>query len=243
MVAATSVCLQLGSASDANNNGDVVVNAATAQDLDKAREGVVPSSVDHLTVVVSASDLGSLYNPMELANWVPFMKTNASVSVKVLGEATDFTPIHTSFLLAGLSGASEKKANGSRMLTATRKAPVTVSAAPLKKASDAVTISLDDDDDMIDEDNLLSDDVLAPPPAMGARTAEDDCSGRKACDNCTCGRADAEKAAEQPKTAPSSSCGKCGLGDAFRCASCPYLGLPAFKPGEEHLVLQLKDDL
>lgn len=96
-------------------------------------------------------------------------------------------------------------------------------------------------------------DILTAPecrPKAGKR--------RRACKDCTCGlrekieaedaskRDIADKALGSLKLGADDlnevdftvqgkvgSCGNCSLGDAFRCDGCPYIGLPAFKPGEE----------
>uniref|UniRef100_A0A7S1WWR9 Anamorsin homolog n=1 Tax=Alexandrium catenella TaxID=2925 RepID=A0A7S1WWR9_ALECA len=86
---------------------------------------------------------------------------------------------------------------------------------------------------LIDEDALLGE---VPEPVGKGKS---DCSSQpKACANCSCGRKEledkvgadeAKKRLEQGKER--SACGSCYLGDAFRCETCPYRGLPAFKPG------------
>ncbi|KAL3678906.1 hypothetical protein R1sor_021862 [Riccia sorocarpa] len=95
-------------------------------------------------------------------------------------------------------------------------------------------------DELVDEDALLTEEDLKKPEPL----ADDDCevgTTKKACKNCTCGRAELEEAEAEAGTKltlgqienPQSQCGNCGLGDAFRCGTCPYRGLAPFKLGEK----------
>lgn len=115
-----------------------------------------------------------------------------------------------------------------------------VSSDAAKVWSLAADDMMDDDVDLIDADTLLNEDDLKKPDPFDLKLSNCDTTTgkRKACKNCTCGLADelqTEKKSVAPKSAP-SACGNCYLGDAFRCASCPYLGMPAFKPGEKILL-------
>ncbi|KAG0656736.1 electron carrier [Maudiozyma exigua] len=122
-----------------------------------------------------------------------------------------------------------------------------------------------EDDDSIEEDNLISEkgqnNVITMITCGKTKT-----SRKKACKDCSCGIKEEEEQeidnirSQQEKVVQFTEdelteidftiegkkvggCGSCSLGDAFRCSGCPYLGLPAFKPGEKINLTSISDDL
>ncbi|RVE72319.1 hypothetical protein OJAV_G00060560 [Oryzias javanicus] len=91
----------------------------------------------------------------------------------------------------------------------------------------------DDDVDLLDSDALLDDDDLKKPDPASLKAAGCGEGGAKKRKPARTEELEQERNAEQKVQLPKSACGSCYLGDAFRCASCPYLGMPAFKPGEK----------
>ncbi|XP_015172606.1 PREDICTED: anamorsin homolog [Polistes dominula] len=92
--------------------------------------------------------------------------------------------------------------------------------------------NLTDENDLINEDELLDEDDIVKPDITSLKVCGTT-GKRKACKDCSCGLAEELNGKAENQGIQKSSCGNCYLGDAFRCASCPYLGMPAFKPGEK----------
>ncbi|KAJ2161328.1 electron carrier [Coemansia sp. RSA 552] len=122
-------------------------------------------------------------------------------------------------------------------------------AVPASRRPWTIDVASDDEAEIEDQDALLEEEDLARPDMASLARPGDSKPRRKACKNCTCGLAEGRIVDEDAECGPAakprkprkpvdtvnvkSSCGSCSLGDAFRCSSCPYLGMPAFKPGEK----------
>ena len=168
---------------------------------------------------------------------LPLLSPGATLTLRVPAAAA--SDADTSLLFAGFVNARTRAPSSTDICEIDAQKPrYEAGAATLLPAAAAATSwKLSADDDVIDEEALLS----LPDAAASAavKFSNDDCDliagVRKACANCSCGRAEAADGSSKPPpvAVDSSACGSCYLGDAFRCAGCPSRGLPPFKPGQK----------
>jgi len=176
-------------------------------------------------------------------------------SVAVVHPSSQAQPLkaaHDNLVLAGFSSVAEgpvlpsgfsilraSKPNfevgAARLLSFAKPKALAPAPAPAPPAASVWTLEDMEDDsvELMDSDTLLDkEDLVKVDPAtlrVCGTTGK-----RKACKDCSCGLSEELADGKEPTTkSVSSSCGSCYLGDAFRCGSCPYLGMPAFKPGEK----------
>jgi hypothetical protein len=171
---------------------------------------------------------------------LPLLSPGSSLTLRVPAAAA--ADADTALLFAGFINVRARDAapltaceiDAQKPMYETGAASLLAPSRPAARAAHAWKLSADDD--VIDEDSLL-----AAPDALSSaavKISNDDCDliagVRKACANCSCGRAEAEDGSKPaPVAVESSACGSCYLGDAFRCAGCPSRGLPPFKPGQK----------
>ena len=111
--------------------------------------------------------------------------------------------------------------------------PVAVAPAPPAASVWTLEDMEDDSVELVDDSTLLDEADLVKVDPASLRVCGTT-GKKKACKDCSCGLREELDSGKEPTTkSVSSSCGSCYLGDAFRCGSCPYLGMPAFKPGEK----------
>ncbi|CAI4647750.1 CBM_collapsed_G0036570.mRNA.1.CDS.1 [Saccharomyces cerevisiae] len=110
-----------------------------------------------------------------------------------------------------------------------------------------IGLGVDTSDDSIEEEELIDEDGSGKSMITMITCGKSKTKKKKACKDCTC----VVKFTEDELTEIDftidgkkvGGCGSCSLGDAFRCSGCPYLGLPAFKPGQPINLDSISDDL
>lgn len=240
------------------------------QMLDRLTTNIVQLPQDHYdNIILAASDDGTLHQLIQiLPALLSALKPGKSVHIPA-GAKADFKSdaIIAGFAVnAGADGmilTRPEQSQTSVPLRLKRKPRDPEKAARLRAALATPATSKIDEHSLLQEEDYIRPVIQQPAecqPTPGKR--------RKACKTCTCGLKEleeeeirAQNAVQQKVSLPGSelaeidftamgsknpvsSCGSCYLGDAFRCSGCPYLGMPAFKPGEKvQLTTNFGDDL
>jgi hypothetical protein len=218
-------------------------------DRDKSKVVLPPSVVPPTILAISDFD-ASKFAQSEYASLHVHVTPDTKLNWKVLAAATKLTKPGSLVHLSCECAPSDEKAKIEKALKKTftyagvqniqiggAEKLVYVSGQYPMWAGQGGT-SIQSQGTSIDEDELLAGEKdVVTNKGKGLS----DCSQQpRACANCSCGRKEleekvgfeeAKRRLEEQKV--ESSCGNCGLGDAFRCDGCPYKGLPAFRPGEK----------
>lgn len=200
-------------------------------------------SLSSFDVILSnwLENLKGAHNPAILALYLKLVKPNGIVAIK---EDSSVINLESELVLSGF--VNVRKENG--VFVGAKPNYEVGSVAKLsfaKKTTEPKVWKIDgDDEELINPDDLLDEEDKKLPDPSSLRVCGTT-GKRKACKDCSCGLAAELENEKKGNTAAAnpiqkSSCGSCYLGDAFRCASCPYLGMPAFKPGEK---IQITDNL
>ena len=246
----------------------IPLHGLDAKDVTIASNGPFPDT-SFACVVASSSSLSSDENQRSLSSLLECMASGSTLYVHddKLTDPARQEALLKDMLLSGFSNGQLKSTAAGVVLKASkpnwevgaktllsRKNKPAPTPAPAPESERKTWTVAGDEEELMDEDDLLTEaDKMPPlpPPSIS------DCgtgSTKKACKNCSCGRAEMEAAEEKGGVAvkistqdvvdgavdlPTSACGSCYLGDAFRCASCPYKGLPAFEKDGSKVKLKL----
>ena len=167
---------------------------------------------------------------------------NAMLSIRLVAEA-DAEQVQS---LAKMNGFTNVQFNGEQAVLVAQKPQFKAGGTSLKdrkkkEAAPATTenpwgnLESNGDAQLISEDTLMKGDASEDVTAKFGKDGDRIIAG-KPCADCTCGKKELFEGANISKLETGqveSSCGKCYLGDAFRCATCPYLGKPAFEAGDK----------
>lgn len=174
----------------------------------------------------------------ELNSLIKVLKPGGTFSVTFLnGEAVQTKDVEKRVFMAGLTEFSQTGQGSFRAVRKVWKATATAASKfeQLVSGLESNPEALKAANPAITEAQLLQNDVVLESEKGGSCATKP-----KACKNCSCGRKEQEEKGFQDQRVKDlengnikSSCGSCYLGDAFRCATCPYKGLPSFEPGDK----------